>query len=274
MTEPEHPAPGTPEFEALFEVWDALAEGDAEGALRSLDAVPAEVPLRDLAESAARTVLGDVRGARAAMERGLEGGLDEDDMDVLRVEGELLLSEWRVEDAADVFRRLSEMEESAAWAFERLALCHDLLRDPAASDEAMARACALDPEHHAPPARLAVRDFQEVVLQVIGSLEEAPKEILGRSEVIVAPVPARELESEPGSVPPDVLGLFMGLSELERGGNEDPVPTPVIYLFKRNIERASGTLEELREQITVTLLHELGHLLGFDEEGVEEMGLS
>ncbi len=56
------------------------------------------------------------------------------------------------------------------------------------------------------------------------------------------------LEGNPLEVPPELLGLFVGASQLEQS-------------------------DEALEQVRVTLDHELGHFLGFDEEGVEAMGL-
>lgn len=274
MTNPQNPDPGTPEFEVLLGAWDQLAEGDADAALLAVEDLPLEMPVRDLVVCAALTMKGEVSGAREAMDRCLERGIEEDDAEVVRIEGELLLSEWRVEDAMDVFGRLSQDEGLAPYAFDRLALCHDLIGDPEAADEAMRRVNELSPPDSPPSVQLPVREFQAVVLEVIESLDGGIEEILSRSEVIVAPVPAAELEREPGTVPPDALGLFMGISELQRAGDEAPVPTPVIYLFKRNIERESESVQDLREQIAVTFLHELGHLLGFDEEGVEGMGLA
>ena len=46
-----------------------------------------------------------------------------------------------------------------------------------------------------------------------------------------------------------------------------------IYLFQRNLERIARDREDLIEQITITLHHELGHYLGLDEDEVEDMGL-
>ena len=47
----------------------------------------------------------------------------------------------------------------------------------------------------------------------------------------------------------------------------------MIYLYQRNLERSVRDEAELREEIRVTLYHEIGHLLGFDEHGVEDLGL-
>jgi len=49
---------------------------------------------------------------------------------------------------------------------------------------------------------------------------------------------------------------------------------PIIYLFQRNLERACEDESELTEQVRITLYHEIGHFLGFDEDGVDAMGLA
>jgi predicted Zn-dependent protease with MMP-like domain len=45
-----------------------------------------------------------------------------------------------------------------------------------------------------------------------------------------------------------------------------------IILFKKNIERYCRDRDEMIEQIRITLLHEIGHHFGFDEEDLEELG--
>ena len=47
-----------------------------------------------------------------------------------------------------------------------------------------------------------------------------------------------------------------------------------IYLFQRNLERAAKDRDDLVEQIRITLWHELGHYLGFEEEDMDDLGLA
>ncbi len=46
-----------------------------------------------------------------------------------------------------------------------------------------------------------------------------------------------------------------------------------IVLFRRNLERAAASEEDLREEIRTTLLHETGHFFGMDESDLEGVGL-
>jgi predicted Zn-dependent protease with MMP-like domain len=46
-----------------------------------------------------------------------------------------------------------------------------------------------------------------------------------------------------------------------------------VALYRRNLERAVRNGDELREQIRVTLLHEVGHLRGEDDFELAARGL-
>jgi predicted Zn-dependent protease with MMP-like domain len=71
----------------------------------------------------------------------------------------------------------------------------------------------------------------------------------------------------------DTLGLFVGPSFQDEETTSLPLP-PQIILFLENLwDFAEGDAAIYREEIHTTLLHELGHYLGLDEEDLEERGL-
>lgn len=72
-------------------------------------------------------------------------------------------------------------------------------------------------------------------------------------------------------VAPDTLGLFTGAEHAE----EEQVPMPPqIILFLENLwDFAEQDDNVFREEVRVTLLHELGHYLGLDEEELTDRGL-
>jgi predicted Zn-dependent protease with MMP-like domain len=74
-------------------------------------------------------------------------------------------------------------------------------------------------------------------------------------------------------IEPDTLGLFVGPDFA--GEDTAPLPLPPqIILFLDNLwEQADADKEEFRFEVRTTLLHELGHYLGLDEDDLFDRGL-
>jgi predicted Zn-dependent protease with MMP-like domain len=68
-----------------------------------------------------------------------------------------------------------------------------------------------------------------------------------------------------------LLGLYQG-APLTRRSVEAPAMPAVIYIFQEEIEAASGTVEDLRERVRKTVLHEIGHHFGLDEDDLKRLG--
>ncbi len=198
--------------------------------------------------------------------------LPADDPDLLLGTAEVALGRWELERSLAAFEQLHAAAPAPETAL-RLSLLHDLLDSPRAARRALQEARALDPERLSGLERREPEEFEAVVADAAKRLPDPFGAELANIAVVIDPVPqrllARGLESE---TPPDALGLFVGPSALERSHEGLDLP-PTIYLFQRNLERLCTSTDELEEEIRVTLYHELGHALGFDEEGVEEMGL-
>jgi predicted Zn-dependent protease with MMP-like domain len=72
-------------------------------------------------------------------------------------------------------------------------------------------------------------------------------------------------------IEPDTLGLFTGPDFADEEHSTLP---PQIILFLENLWDASDRDEQIfREEIRTTFLHELGHYLGLDEDGLIQRGL-
>ena len=87
--------------------------------------------------------------------------------------------------------------------------------------------------------------------------------------VTFEPVPNAGLQAD--GIEADTLGLFLG----PEFADEESVPLPPqIILFLDNLRDFAGNDPEIfREEVRITLLHELGHYLGLDEDGLIERGL-
>jgi predicted Zn-dependent protease with MMP-like domain len=74
-------------------------------------------------------------------------------------------------------------------------------------------------------------------------------------------------------IEPDTLGLFIGPNLNEEEHSLLPLP-PQIILFLENLwSEADGNESTFRKEVRTTFLHELGHFLGLDEQGLIERGL-
>ena len=70
---------------------------------------------------------------------------------------------------------------------------------------------------------------------------------------------------------PDLLGLYHGIPLPERGDMAGTLPDK-ISIYRIPLEESFPDPQELREEIRITVLHELGHYFGLDEDRISELG--
>jgi predicted Zn-dependent protease with MMP-like domain len=104
------------------------------------------------------------------------------------------------------------------------------------------------------------------------TLEALPAPLLEQARklpVTFEPSPNAAFQAD--GIEADTLGLFVGPDF----ATEEAVPMPPqIILFLENIwQAADRDLKTFREEVRTTLLHELGHYLGLEEDGLIERGL-
>lgn len=72
----------------------------------------------------------------------------------------------------------------------------------------------------------------------------------------------------------ELFGLYEGIPMSERGNSYSMVMPDRIVIFQGPLERAFSDPLEIAEEIRITVLHELAHHFGFDEEQIEALGLA
>jgi predicted Zn-dependent protease with MMP-like domain len=108
--------------------------------------------------------------------------------------------------------------------------------------------------------------------EVARTILELPNDLRPRAAalpVTYEPFPNRALIKE--GIDADTLGLFVG----GEFATEEHVPIPAqIILFLENIwEMVDGNEEQFGDEVRITLIHELGHYLGLNEDELDERGL-
>ncbi len=96
-------------------------------------------------------------------------------------------------------------------------------------------------------------------------LEEVPLEIMDRP----APRQMRELKVAPNHI---LLGLYRGRDRVHRSVEDSGALPDLIYIFQQPIESISNDQADLRRQIRTTVLHEIGHHFGMDEDDLKRLG--
>ena len=104
---------------------------------------------------------------------------------------------------------------------------------------------------------------------VLASLPKPLRRQAQQLPITLERIPNSDLQGE--GVEADTLGLFVG----PEFSDEESVPMPPqIILFLENLWDESGRDEEVfREEVATTLLHELGHYLGLNEDDLTDRGL-
>ncbi len=104
--------------------------------------------------------------------------------------------------------------------------------------------------------------FEDVVR---AALDELPPEIAAGLENVAVVIEVSNRED------PDLYGLFEGVPRIEGGPAPGDLPNR-IAIYRRPLEEDFPDSDALRREIRVTVLHELGHYFGLDEERLRELG--
>ena len=100
---------------------------------------------------------------------------------------------------------------------------------------------------------------------VRAALDELPPDIAAALENVAVVVEDENPED------PDLLGLYHGVPLPERGDMAGSLPD-TISIYRIPLEESFRDPVELQEEIRITVLHELGHYFGLDEDRLAELG--
>ena len=112
--------------------------------------------------------------------------------------------------------------------------------------------------------------FERLVREAVASLPEELKDQLENVAMIIEENPPAQPVLGEGSGE-DLLGLYHGIMKKDRGLGYGNVLPDQIIIYRRPLERMSSTLDDLRENVRQTVIHEVGHYFGFDEEELQRL---
>jgi len=115
--------------------------------------------------------------------------------------------------------------------------------------------------------RLGAREFERVVEEALRSLPAGIRARLDNVLIAIEPEPSDE-DYEKTDTPEDeeLLGIFRGAMLTESSFGDLPQLPPQVIVFRGPILRCSETRAEAIAEIQETVLHELGHLFGLEDD--------
>mgnify|MGYP003539344975 CR=1 FL=1 len=102
--------------------------------------------------------------------------------------------------------------------------------------------------------------FEEMVAD---ALDDLPDELLHVLDNVVIQVVDRNADE------PSLPGLYEGAPHTERNGTEGP---DVVSIYRVALCDACDDIDDLAEEVYVTVIHEIAHAAGIDEDRLHELG--
>ena len=180
----------------------------------------------------------------------------------------------RFKDAKTAFTQLLADKDHRAHASYHLGL---LLEREGKWKQASARvalAHTLDPADFPEPVAMSREEFHAAVAAAVKALPIDMQRDLAQVPVTAEDIPSDDdLMGGDPPLSPTILGIFRGPPLGQVCLPEDGTPCRSVSLFRLNLARATSSKAELLEQIRITLLHEVGHLRGEDDQQLAARGL-
>lgn len=107
-------------------------------------------------------------------------------------------------------------------------------------------------------------EFEELVDR---ALDQIPDEIAALVENVVVLV-----EDDAPAHDPDLLGLYDGVALTERSANHALELPDRIFIYRNPLLDYCRDAEDLEEQVTITVVHEIAHHFGIDDARLHELG--
>jgi predicted Zn-dependent protease with MMP-like domain len=106
--------------------------------------------------------------------------------------------------------------------------------------------------------------FEELVSD---ALDTVPVELLDLVDNVVVLV-----EDEPPPDDPDLLGLYDGIALTERDSSYTMVTPDRIFIYRGPLTRMCESEEEVVEEVRITVVHEIAHHFGIDDDRLHDLG--
>jgi predicted Zn-dependent protease with MMP-like domain len=113
------------------------------------------------------------------------------------------------------------------------------------------------------PVRMSAERFEELVSD---ALDLIPPELARAIDNVVVLVADRH------PTEPDLLGLYEGIALTERDSNYAGALPDTVTIFRESLLEICDTEQDVVEEVAITVIHEMAHHFGIDDERLHELG--
>lgn len=116
-------------------------------------------------------------------------------------------------------------------------------------------------------------DWDRLLEETLASLPPAVRSRITEVQFRVARVPTAEQREQMDCDECGLLGLYEGVPLPERFEGNEPLMPDRVTLFTMAHEEEFGDGDDMAEEVRETIVHEIGHFLGLDDDELAELGL-
>ncbi len=113
------------------------------------------------------------------------------------------------------------------------------------------------------PVRMSPERFEELVAD---ALDLIPPGLAQGMDNVVVLIEDRHAEE------PELLGLYEGIALTERDSSYAGSLPDAITIFRESLLEVCDTEDEVVEEVAITVIHEIAHHFGIDDDRLHELG--
>jgi predicted Zn-dependent protease with MMP-like domain len=121
---------------------------------------------------------------------------------------------------------------------------------------------------------LTDKEIKKLAAEIIAELPEEFRSRVENLEIVVEKRPTKSLLRSLDLDPEDdtLFGLYQGVPLPERSATNPPILPDKITLFSEPLIECFPDPDEFRHELKLTIIHELAHYFGMDEDEIDDLG--
>lgn len=119
---------------------------------------------------------------------------------------------------------------------------------------------------------MTLKEFEALIAETLNSLPEQFAKALDNVEIVAEIWPTRQDLIDGGVTHGTLFGLYRGVPQTKRGTYQAVLPDRIVIFAGPIVAMYGENLAEVKRQVRDTVLHEIGHHFGMNDEEIRKAG--